>query len=209
MLLVYVDESGSASSVSPDPNYPIFVMAACLFEADHYAKRLTPDICALKLQHLGSDTAILHESEIRKRLGPFSFSKKEPRRADFLAAITKAVADGVPEVLAVAARPSPESPDLTSGVVESLWELIEVKRAKPVHWVFEKRGAREDAVIGATLRRIAGPDHSWEFAPKLRGLPGLEMADMVARPIGLSVLRPEQPNRALACIKGRLTLLVK
>ena len=209
MLLVYVDESGSASSAAPDPNYPIFVMAACLFESEHYARRLTPDICALKLRHLGSDSAVLHESEIRKRLGPFSFHKREAYRDDFIGAITKAVKDGVPEVLAVAARPSLQSADLTSVVVEALWELFQVKQAKAAHWIFEKRGSREDAIISATLRRIAGPNHSWEFAPKLRGLPGLEMADMVARPIGLSVLRPEQPNRALDCIKDRLTLVVK
>ncbi len=51
--------------------------------------------------------------------------------------------------------------------------------------------------------------HTWEFVPKSRGLPGLEMADMVARPIGLSVLRPEQPNRALETIRDRLNLTVK
>lgn len=209
MLLIYVDESGSASSTSPDPNYPIFVMAACLFDAAQYATRLAPDICALKLRYLGSDSPILHESEIRKRLGPFSFHRNESRREDFLEAITRAIEEGVPAVLAVAARPSLRNPDLTSEVVESLLRLILAKGEQPCHWIFEKRGRKEDAAISASLRRVAGPNHSWEFIPKLRGLPGLEMADMVARPIGLSVLRPEQPNRAFDRIKGRLTLLVR
>ena len=34
------------------------------------------------------------------------------------------------------------------------------------------------------------------------------MADMLARPIGLSVLRPAQPNRALEGLSQRMTILV-
>ena len=68
MLLVYVDESGSPSSSRTDPNYPIFVMAACVFEPDVYASRLLPAVGTLKIRHLGSDSPVLHESEIRKRL---------------------------------------------------------------------------------------------------------------------------------------------
>lgn len=33
---------------------------------------------------------------------------------------------------------------------------------------------------------------------------GLQFADMIARPIGLSVLRPEQPNRAWEIIKRKM-----
>jgi hypothetical protein len=34
------------------------------------------------------------------------------------------------------------------------------------------------------------------------------MADMLVRPIGLSVLRPTQPNRSLEGLVNRLTILV-
>lgn len=33
---------------------------------------------------------------------------------------------------------------------------------------------------------------------------GLQIADIAARPIGLSVLRPEQPNRAFAILEEKL-----
>jgi hypothetical protein len=32
---------------------------------------------------------------------------------------------------------------------------------------------------------------------------GLQFADLVARPIGLNLLRPEQPNRAFAILKEK------
>lgn len=209
MLIVYVDESGSPNAASPDPNYPIFVMAACVFEPNHYAKRLTPALCALKLRHFGTDSVVLHEAEIRKRVGVFSFPEDERRRQGFIEAVTRIVHDEVSEVIAVATKPAEHRGDLTTESVEGLWRLLSAGDSRQVRWVFEKRGKKEDAIVSSTLSRIAGPNHSWEFVPKLRGLPGLELADMVARPIGLSVTKPDQPNRALDCMRSRLRLLIQ
>jgi hypothetical protein len=209
MIIVYVDESGSPSSASPDPNFPIFVMAACVFEPNHYAQRLAPALCALKLRYFGSDSVILHESETRKRLGVFCFPNTESRRERFLADVTEIVREEVTGIVAVVTKPSPQRGDLTVESVEALCKLLSKTETGAAHWVFEKRGKREDATVHATMQRIAGLDHTWEFAPKLRGLPGLEMADMIARPIGLGVLRPNQQNRALELIKARVRLLIQ
>jgi len=42
------------------------------------------------------------------------------------------------------------------------------------------------------------------FADKKSNSTGLQIADLVARPIGISVLKPEQANRALDVIKDKL-----
>lgn len=41
------------------------------------------------------------------------------------------------------------------------------------------------------------------FADKKTNSTGLQLADLVARPIGLSVVRPKQPNRAFEVLKGK------
>jgi hypothetical protein len=41
------------------------------------------------------------------------------------------------------------------------------------------------------------------FADKKVDSPGLQLADLVARPIGLSVLRPSQENRAFEVLKKK------
>ena len=41
------------------------------------------------------------------------------------------------------------------------------------------------------------------FADKKANLPGLQLADLVARPVGMSILRPEQPNRAFEVLKDK------
>ncbi len=38
-FVVYVDESGDHSLESVDPNYPVFVLAFCVFHKGHYAQK--------------------------------------------------------------------------------------------------------------------------------------------------------------------------
>ena len=42
------------------------------------------------------------------------------------------------------------------------------------------------------------------FVSKKANSSGLQLADLIARPIGLSILRPGQPNRAFDTIKGKI-----
>ena len=42
------------------------------------------------------------------------------------------------------------------------------------------------------------------FADKKTNTAGLQLADIAARPIGLSVLRPNQPNRAFAVLERKI-----
>jgi hypothetical protein len=41
------------------------------------------------------------------------------------------------------------------------------------------------------------------FADKKVDSPGLQLADLVARPIGLNILRPDQPNSAFEILKEK------
>jgi hypothetical protein len=42
------------------------------------------------------------------------------------------------------------------------------------------------------------------IADKKVNCAGLQLADLLARPIGMSVLRPDQPNRAVEVIQDKL-----
>ena len=66
--IVYVDESGHASP-DPDPNYPCFVLAFCLFEKSYYCEELAPALQKLKFRCFGHDMAVMHERDIRKAIG--------------------------------------------------------------------------------------------------------------------------------------------
>lgn len=64
--IVYVDESGDHGLESIDPNYPVFVLAFCVFHKQYYAQKIVPAIEAFKFKHFGHDSVVLHEHDIRK-----------------------------------------------------------------------------------------------------------------------------------------------
>ncbi len=81
-FIVYVDESGDHGPVSRE--FPVFVLAFCIFEKDSYANRVTTLMHRLKFKHFGHDTVVLHEREIRKSIPPFDILQNAARRTEFL-----------------------------------------------------------------------------------------------------------------------------
>ncbi|WP_439632805.1 DUF3800 domain-containing protein [Glycocaulis sp.] len=108
---------------------------------------------------------------------------------------------------------------------KALDRLIEQGQTeRHIHTIFESRGRTEDQKLelifrqitadqGALRRRSEGaqgrPDFrqlTWEpvFADKRSNSSGLQFADLFARPLGLSVLTPGQPNRAVDIIRPKI-----
>ena len=75
--IVYVDESGDHGLKTIDPNYPVFVLAFCIFHKQRYVEQIVPAIQGFKLKHFGHDQVILHETDIRKDRGDFSILKSK------------------------------------------------------------------------------------------------------------------------------------
>ena len=79
-----------------------------------------------------------------------------------------------------------------------------------VHVIFESRGRKEDRELEPEIRRIAANDVRLGrelqdfglfalqsvFVPKAAIFTGWQLADLTARPIALSNLQPNQPDRA-------------
>lgn len=215
-FIVFADESGDHGLATLDPNYPMFVLALCLFTKEHYAGTTVPAVLRLKFKHFGHDQVILHEHEIRKTIGHFRFLTDANRRPGFYADLN-AVVEAAPFTLVAAAihkekhrarHGSPNNPyhiALAFGL-ESLYRHLEDLGCREgiTHMMFEKRGAKEDAELELEFRRVCdghnavGRRFPFEIilADKKCNSPGLQVADLVARPIGRHILDPAQPNRA-------------
>ena len=83
-FMVYVDESGDHSLTSIDKNYPIFVLAFCVFYKKHYLTQVVTKVQKLKFDTFGHDFVILHEHEIRKEKGEFNIFKSFEEKQAFL-----------------------------------------------------------------------------------------------------------------------------
>lgn len=97
--------------------------------------------------------------------------------------------------------------------LETLYEFVQEKHQAETltHVVVECRGPKEDRELELEFRRVCdGANRLGKrlpfdvvFADKKVNADGLQLADLVARPIGLSVLRPAQENRAFEVLKKK------
>jgi hypothetical protein len=69
--VVYVDESGDHSLTKINPDYPMFVLAFCIFPIDIYVDRVVPLVQQIKFDFCNHDMVVLHEREIRQATPPF------------------------------------------------------------------------------------------------------------------------------------------
>lgn len=82
--IVYVDESGDHSLQSIDENYPIFVLAFCIFHKRHYSEVAVPALEKFKFNYFGHDQVVLHENEVRKEEGRFNIFRSREQKNQFL-----------------------------------------------------------------------------------------------------------------------------
>ncbi|WP_291322440.1 DUF3800 domain-containing protein [Desulfonatronospira sp.] len=82
--IVFVDESGDHGLESVDSNYPVFILAFCLFPKIVYAESVAPAIIKFKFKYFGHDQVILHEHDIRKAKGPFNILQNKDIRVPFM-----------------------------------------------------------------------------------------------------------------------------
>jgi hypothetical protein len=222
-FIVYVDESGDHGLQPVDPTYPIFVLTFCIFDKKSYAETVTPRVQQLKFKHFGHDMVILHELEIRKATGAFKFLVNQEKREIFVRDVGQLV-DGITFTVVASIvwkdkikRGTSDSRDLYHIALEKGLERLAtflLSRNDPrrtTHIVFERRGKREDLELELEFRRICDSqsrDAAYPFeivlADKKVNSCGLQIADLVARPIGRKVLKPEQTNRAYDIIEGKL-----
>ena len=221
--IVYVDESGDHGLDNMEATYPVFVLAFCIFDKETYVRQVVPALQRIKFQHCGHDLVVLHEREMRKQSGPFRFLGDRNVRAAFMADMNRFVEEApfiviaaVIDKISLKARyPVPRNPYhwALEFCLERLRFHLTGLRAPAglVHVIFESRGSREDGELELEFRRLApvdyqGSDYRFEpvFASKGTNSTGLQLADLIARPIGRHVLKPEQTNRAYEIVETKL-----
>lgn len=221
--IVYVDESGDHSLTKINPDYPMFVLAFCVFPIDVYVDHVVPLVQRMKFDFFNHDMVVLHEREIRQATPPFDILLRADVRASFMDRID-AVFEQRFGIVATAIRKtefreqnggarSPYDVALEFGLERVFLQLQRCGAAgQETVVIFESRGRREDQDLEREFDRIMsttrmrGMSGSFRFriASKQANSTGLQIADMVARPIGTHLLKPDQPNRAWEAILSRM-----
>jgi hypothetical protein len=221
--IIFADESGDHGLDFIDPGYPAFVLAFCVIDKATYAHQLLPTITEFKFRHFGHDQVVLHERDIRKDTGDFSFLKDRARKEEFLGELSSIIAATEMTILASVIRKDllagrywhPDNPyELALGFgLERASRCLNRRQATGTTTVvLERRGRQEDDALELEFRRVSSGQNYLKvplpleprFVSKAANVPGLQLADLVARPIGRHVLDPSQPNRAFDIIEKKL-----
>ncbi len=221
--VVYVDESGDHSLTSIDADYPVFVLALCVFHKRHYSEKIVSAVEKFKFNYFGHDSVVLHEHEIRKQKGAFAFLSQRKVRDEFMASLSS-IMDRSNFVL-IATVVDKQRLGKNEGASSNPYHIAlglclralggflaeKGQQHLKTHLIFECRGRKEDAELELEFRRIGDLGDANKslaqleiiFADKKTNLTGLQLADLVARPVGLSYLRPSQPNQAFDRLKPK------
>ena len=222
-FIVFADESGDHTLHAVDPGYPMFVLAFCVATKEAYATVIAPPVLTFKFRFFGHDQVILHEHDIRKNKGPFTIIRDAAVRAPFMDGLNALVEDAPIVLIASAihkqrhlekysAPANPYHVALQFGM-ERLFSELDGQGCErgTTYILFERRGPKEDAELELEFRRIRdganyfGRRLPFEgiFCDKRCNSSGLQLADLIARPIGRHVLNPAQPNRAYQILETK------
>lgn len=221
--IVYVDESGDHSLTSINQEFPVFVLVFCVFRIDQYIRNIVPAAQQLKFEFFGHDQVILHESEIRRGRQPFGLLRDDNLRERFLGRLSDLVQQAGMVVIAAAidkrrmankdaSMDSPYDLALRSCMERTQTFLQDAGASEQTtQIVFESRGKSEDERLSATFEKVRGgtttgamPNLRYQFVSKKANSTGLQLADLIARPIAMNTIRPDQRNRAYEVVEPKL-----
>jgi len=176
-----------------------------------------------KFKYFGHDMVILHENEIRKDKGDFRSLKPKEKRDAFMGELTTIIEEEEFTIIATVIKKdelvgrymkadNPYSLALRF-CMERTYKYLASKNQedKTTHIVVEKRGQKEDTALELEFRRICDGSNCdcihfpFEIimAHKQSNSAGLQLADLIARPIGIKHLRPTQSNRPYDVIETK------
>jgi hypothetical protein len=165
----------------------------------------------------------LHETEIRKEKGAFNIFRSREEKIKFLDELTEIIERSNfiliscvidKRILRKQTNVEANPYHVALGFcLETLFEFLLEKKQHGLktHVVVECRGKKEDNELELEFRRLCDGNNRLGivlpfdilFSDKKAMSSGLQLADLVARPIGLNVLRPEQSNRAFDVLKRK------
>lgn len=222
-FIIYDDESGDHGLKNVDPENPFFVFVLCIFEKREYSSSVSSRLQQLKFQYFGHDLVIIHNYEIRKAKGEFTFLRDANIRPKFLSGISNFVKESPFTVIAAAidkarlqrqyAYPGHPYEIALLFCLERAYAFLKDQNQenRTCHVIVESRGRHEDRSLELEFRRICDGANYWGrlpfeivFAQKSSNSAGLQLADLIAYPIRRYVSRPDQPNRAFEIIKPKI-----
>lgn len=226
--IVYVDESGSPSLKDKNPAFPVFVLTFVIVSKESYRRFIIPAIQDLKFEIFGHDMVNLHSYEIRQKENDFTCLMDNELNERFMERLNDIMQQAyfvlVCSVFNKNNLKEENSRDMYHMALQFCLErlndflLSKNQHGRLTHIIAEGRGKREDKLLKEEFDCVlsnaydAKQSHKRDytltpmelkFAKKAANSTGLQLADLVGRPVGSHVAFPQRENRAYDVIANK------
>lgn len=209
--IVFVDESGTPVTHKPDPQFPIFSLQFVLVRKDTYVAKIEPEFKKFKLRHHGSDAIVLHGRKIDSKEGEFRILRDRElygryvRELDTLIGSTDMRLYSAYFLQLEVAKLGALSVHPYAYFMHELLNLIEQEVRVPgvrtrCEVVVESRRGSDAEMLDAyesykEAFRTAQVEFELQLAEKSLNVIGLQVADLVAKPVARFCLNRMEPGR--------------
>ncbi len=226
MNVMFLDESGDHSLEKIDASYPMFVLAGCIFDFDYYLQEAEKKVNELKIKHFGRTNIILRSYNIRKQKGDFACLVDRRKREALYEAIDNLVKNLNFTVIAAAinktklkgqyGRPTNPYHLCLQFILERAVMYLGRSNQKMMFRI-ESRETHNDQKLSEIYEHFRSNSHrlfdkneiqlklaDLSFNQKTQNIAGMQIADLVAYPIGKWVLDSTRENKAFTIIEKKL-----
>lgn len=208
--IVFVDESGTPVTHKPDPQFPVFSLQFVLVKKADYETQIEPDFKRFKLKHHGEDSVILHGRKIDSKEGDFRILRDRVLYGRYVRELDDLIAaaeiqlysayflhEEVARLGALTVHPYAYFMHELLTLIEKEIQVTGVRTTCEV--VVESRRGSDAEMLEAyesykAAFRTAQVEFELQLAEKSMNIIGLQVADLVAKPVARFSLNPTKPG---------------
>lgn len=223
----FLDETGDHGLNFIDPNFPLFLLAGCLF-SDEELKKIKNEIEEFKKHFFGTMGVIMHSRDIRKCEGSFQILFDLEIKKEFYVKLNKILSQSNFTIIGAGVdkdkhiktygknAQNPYEISL-SFILERLIFCLNKDQSNKVNITIERRGKREDTQLLEYYNRTkdsgtyyVGKDkfkeciNKFDFVLKRDNVIGLQVADLCAYPLARHILNKQEPYVPFQIIKDKI-----
>ena len=225
---LFLDETGDHGLSFVDKNFPLFLLASCLFEEEELRKT-EKEVNNFKKEFFGTTEVILHSRSIRKCEGSFQILFNLDVKKKFYEQLDKIISEANFTIIGSGVNKEDHIKKYGKGakdpyalslsfIIERLIFCSDEKRANTtVDIKIEKRGKTEDQQLLNQYNKILDKGtyyvssersknriSNFESFFKKDNIIGLQIADLCAYPLARHILNPKEPYIPFQIIEKKL-----